>query len=331
MDLSTTYLGLKLPHPFMPGASPLVDDVNMVKRLEDAGAAAIVMHSLFEEQIARERYGRVLHLRKRGVSSAQALRYLPSPERFALGPEEYLAQIVRIKETVHIPVIASLNGTTPGGWLNYASLIERAGADALELNISALTIDPEESAQAVEDRTIEMLLAVKRTIGIPVAVKLSPFHTSLAHFARRLDEAHADGLVLFNRFYEPNIDPGTHKPDTRTYLSTPHELPLRLQWLAILSGRVRPSLAVTGGVHEALDAVKAVMAGAHAVQVVSALLLKGPEHLRRLRAETEAWMQRHGHESLEMICGSTSLAECPDPGLYERTGDILRRQQHSGS
>lgn len=330
MDLSTTYMGLKLPHPFMPGASPLVDDLDNVKRLEDAGAAAIVMHSLFEEQIAREQIATFLHTEMHGESFAEALCYFPNPDHFALGPEEYLAQIARIKGIVRVPVIASLNGTTLGGWLNHARLMEQAGADALELNVYSLATDHEQSGQSLEDRTVEMLRAVKHAVRIPVALKLSPFYTSLAHFAHRLDEAGADGIVLFNRFYQPDIDPETLDAQRHLYLSSPSELPLRLRWLAILSGRVRPSLAVTGGVHGALDAIKAVMTGAHAVQMVSALLRGGPEYLKKVRQETAAWMQEHEYESLDQMRGSMNLLACPDPAVYERANYMLLLQSWRG-
>jgi dihydroorotate dehydrogenase (fumarate) len=326
MDLSTSYLGLSLPHPFMPGASPLVDDLDVVKRLEDAGAAAIVMHSLFEEQIRREQISTFLHTEVHGESYAEALYYFPRPDAFALGPEEYLHHLSRIKAAVRIPVIASLNGTTPGGWLNYAKAIEQAGADALELNVYAVPSDPQRSALDVEDQTVDMLRSVKSGIGIPVAVKLSPFYTSLPHFARRLDEAGANGLVLFNRFYQPDIDPESLDMERHLFLSSSSELPLRLQWLALLRGRVRASLAVTGGVQGALDAVKALMAGADAVQMVSALLRSGPEYLKRVRQETIAWMQDHEYESLAQLRGSMSLESCPDAGVYQRANYMLMLQ-----
>jgi dihydroorotate dehydrogenase (fumarate) len=330
MDLRTTYLGLKLPHPFMPGASPLVDDLDMVKRLEDAGAAAIVMHSLFEEQIVREQVSAFLHTEMHGESFAEALCYFPSPERFALGPEEYLEHVARLKGTVRCPVIASLNGTTLGGWLGYARSIEQAGADALELNLYALPASFEESSQQIEDRSVEMLRELKRSVRIPVAVKLSPFYTALPHFAGRLDAAGADGLVLFNRFYQPDIDPDALEATHRLALSTPSELPLRLRWLAILSGHVKASLAVTGGVHGAVDAVKALMSGAHAVQLVSSLLRAGPEHLKRIREDTVAWMREHEYESIDAMRGCMSFEACPDPAVYERANYMLVLQGWRG-
>jgi dihydroorotate dehydrogenase (fumarate) len=326
MDLSTNYLGLKLPHPFMPGASPLVDDLDNVKRLEDAGAAAIVMHSLFEEQIACEQISMFLHTERHGESFAEALSFFPNPDRFALGPEEYLEHIGRIKGVVRCPVIASLNGTTLGGWLKYASAMEQAGADALELNVYAIPSDFEEAAGEVEDRTVEMVKAVKSATRLAVAVKLSPYYTSLPHFARRLDAAGAAGLVLFNRFYQPDIDADELQVVRSLHLSNSSELPLRLRWLAMLSGRLSGSLAVSGGVHTALDAVKAVMAGAHAVQLVSALLQRGPRYLAALRENVIAWMEEHEYQSLGQLRGCMNMQACPDPSVYERANYMLTLQ-----
>ena len=323
MDLSTSYLGLKLANPFMPGASPLVDDIDTVKRLEDAGAAAIVMHSLFEEQIVREQLSTFLHTERHGESFAEAMTYFPSPDRFALGPEEYLEHIGRVKAAVRCPVIASLNGTTLGGWLDYAKAMQQAGADALELNVYSLHSDPEEAGPTIEDRTVEMLKAVKAAVRIPVAIKLSPYYTSMASFAKRLDGAGADGLVLFNRFYQPDIDAEALQAVRALHLSNSSELPLRLRWLAILSGRVKASLAVTGGVHTALDAIKSVMTGAHAIQVVSALLQRGPHYLATLREKMVAWMEEHEYTSLAQMQGSMNLLMCPDPTVYERANYML--------
>ncbi len=271
MDLSTTYLGLQLPHPLMPGASPLVDDLDMVRRLEDAGASAIVMHSLFEEQILAEQR-EAFRFESHAQSHAEAVSYLPDPQIFALGPDEYLEQVQRIRATVAVPVIASLNGITPHSWIEYARLIEQAGAHALEINVYHLATDPTMEGKEVERQTLETAEAVKTTVAIPVAVKLSPFFSSFANIARRLDRCGVDGLVIFNRFYQPDIDVEALDVVPTVQLSSSSELLLRLRWLAILSGRVRASLAVTGGVHTSLDAIKAVMAGAHAVQMVSALL-----------------------------------------------------------
>ena len=322
MDLTTTYLGFRLPHPILPGASPLVDDLDMVKRLEDAGAPAIVMHSLFEEQITREQMATSRHMDTWSDAHAEALSYFPEPAGFALGPEEYLEQVHRIKTTVGVPVIASLNGSTDGGWLAYADLLEEAGADALELNVYALATDLDESSELLERRTLQMLWSIKSGIRIPVAVKLSPFYTALAHFAQRLDNHGVAGLVLFNRFYQPDFDVEALEVTPTLRLSDSSELLLRLRWLAILHGRLRASLAASGGVHTGLDAVKALMAGADAVQVVSALLKKGPERLRTLRQELETWMVEHEYESLDQLRGSLSLLRCPDPAAHERANYV---------
>jgi dihydroorotate dehydrogenase (fumarate) len=222
---------------------------------------------------------------------------------------------------VSVPVIGSLNGTTEGGWLRYARLIEQAGADGLELNLYELAIDPDEDGQAVEQRGLQVVRAVKGSVGIPVAVKLSPFYSSIANFARRLDEAGADALVLFNRFYQPDIDVEQQEL-FRANLSSPAELLLRLRWIGVLSGRVRASLAATGGVHSAVDVVKAVMAGAHVTQVVSALLRHGPTWLAQVRCEVERWLEEHEFESLEQMRGSMNLLRCPDPGAYQRANYI---------
>jgi dihydroorotate dehydrogenase (fumarate) len=331
MDLSTSYLGLKLPHPLMPGASPLVDDLDLVRRLEDAGAAAIVMHSLFEEQILSEVLGWDDWVEAHANAHPEAGEYLPNPDDFALGPDEYLEQIARIKNTVDIPVIASLNGTTKGGWLSHARLIEQAGADALELNMYSVAADPRESSSGAETRVLNVLKAVKETLRIPVAVKLSPFYTALAHFARNLEASGADGLVLFNRFYQPDLDVEELDVTPSLHLSDPGELLLRLRWLAILSGQVKTSLACSGGVHSGLDAVKAVMCGAHAVQMVSALLRGGPERLRDVRKEMSEWLEKHEYHSLGQMQGSMNLARCPDPQAYERANYMRVLQSWRGA
>ena len=322
MDLSTTYLGLQLSHPLMPGASPLVDDLDTVRRLEDAGAAAIVMHSLFEEQILQEQLASAFHLDVHEEGFGEALTFFPRPADYALGPDQYLRQLERIKGAVGVPVIASLNGTTPGGWVGYARRMQDAGADALELNVYYLASNPAESGEAVERRTLDILRGVKDAIRIPVAVKLSPFYSSLAHVAAELDRAGADGLVLFNRFYQPDIDIEQLEAVPHLELSTSAELLLRLRWLAILRSQVRTSLAATGGVHTAADAIKAIMAGADAVQMVSALLRHGPEHLRTIGDEMASWMAEHEYASVAQMRGSMSLSNSPDPGAFERANYI---------
>jgi dihydroorotate dehydrogenase (fumarate) len=330
MDLSTTYLGFELPHPIMPGASPLVDDLDTVRRLEDAGAAAIVMHSLFEEQVIEERLTR-FRLDLNEDSYAEAQTYFPGgfgfdldvDQEIALGPDQYLEQIRRIKQAVAVPVIASLNGTTPGGWTEYARLIEQAGADALELNVYYVATNPFESATAVEDRLFEIVSSVRRMVTIPIAVKLSPFFTSVAHLATRLQMLGADGLVLFNRFYQPDLDLERLEAAPKLHLSDSSELLLRLRWLAILAGGVNVSLAVSGGVHTSHDALKSVMAGADAVQVVSALLRYGPAYLGVIREGMANWLEEHEYDSLRQLHRSMSLQRCPDPQAFER-GNYVR-------
>ena len=318
MDLSTTYLGFKLSSPLMPGASPLVDDLDNVKRLEDAGASAIVMHSLFEEQIAHEQLGHVVNVEMHEDAFAEALSYFPRPEEYRLGPEKYLEQVRKIKAAVKVPVIGSLNGTSPAGWLEYAKLIAEAGADALELNLYYLATNAWETGSQVERRTLDAVKAVKSAVKVPVAVKLSPYFSSLAHFAREIDELGANGLVFFNRFYQPDIDVEELEVVPRLQLSTSPDLLLRLRWLAIVFGHVKADLACSGGVHTGLDALKAVMAGAGAVQLVSALLNNGPQHIPRVREEMVRWLEEHEYESLAQARGSMSLENCPNPQALER-------------
>lgn len=318
MNLSTTYLGLKLAHPLMAGASPMVDDMGLVKRLEDAGASAIVMHSLFEEQITREEQGTIMDMQLSANASAEALSYFPQPDDFRLGPEKYLEQIRRIKDAVSVPVIASLNGTTPAGWLHYGKLMQDAGADALELNVYYIPTDSQESASDVEKRTLDIVRAVKAEVKIPVSVKLSPFFSALAHFAVELEAAGADGLVLFNRFFQPDINVEELVAEPSLQLSGPADLLLRLRWLAVLHGHVKGSLAVTGGVHDGIGALKAVMAGADAVQMVSALLIHGPDRLAQSRATLAEWLEEHEYESLAQARGSMSLVKSPNPQAFTR-------------
>jgi len=318
MDLSTTYLGFKMSNPLMPGASPLVDDLDDVKRLEDAGAAAIVMHSLFEEQITHEQLSHLHAVEMHEDAFAEALSYFPRPEEYRLGPEQYLEHIRKIKRMVKVPVIASLNGTSPAGWLDYAKLIEQAGADALELNVYYLATQAWETSESVERRTLETVRIVKGEVKIPIAVKLSPFYSSLANLAKQLDEAGADGVVLFNRFYQPDIDVEELEVVPTLQLSDSSELLLRLRWLAILSGHVKGSLACSGGVHSPLDAIKAVMAGAHAVQVVSALLKRGPGYLKAIREGMEQWLVEHEYASLAQAQASMSHQKSPNPQAFER-------------
>ena len=331
MDLSTTYLGMKLPHPMMAGASPLSDEIDTVRRLEDSGSAAIVLRSLFEEQIVREQMADFRYQNGSDDSSAEATSFFPSPEMFVLGPEEYLNHLRQVKEAVHIPVIASLNGSTPGGWLSYARQLEQAGADALELNVYHAAIDPEKSGAEIERETVEMVREVKRNVKIPVAVKLSPFFASFAHFALQLDREGADGLVLFNRFYEADIDVEELTLTRELHLSDSSELLLRLRGIAALAPRVKGSLAVTGGVHTALDVIKSTMAGAHVTQMVSALLKRGPEYLRRVRREVQEWMEVHEWESLSEMRGNMGVDKAPNPKAYERGNYMMMLQSWDGA
>lgn len=322
MDARVTYLGLPLAHPLFPGASPLADDLDAVRRLEDAGASALVMYSLFEEQLSAESRAAQRHFDLHGEANAEATSYFPSTPVFTRGPDAYLEQLRRIRASVAVPVIASLNGSTPGGWLAYARLLQEAGAHALELNLYNLPTDPEVDGGTVEDRALEVVREVRRATTLPLGVKLSPFWSSLPHFAQSLARAGADGLVLFNRFYQPDIDPETLDVVRTLKLSTSDELLPRLRWLAIVSAHSSLSLAASGGVHTALDAVKAVLAGAHGVQVVSALLRHGPAHLAALIAGFRSWFEEHGYESVASAVGSMNLARCPDGAAYERASYI---------
>jgi dihydroorotate dehydrogenase (fumarate) len=317
MDLSTTYLGFRLPHPIIPGASPLAGDLDAVKRMEDAGAAMITLHSLFEEQIN----GEALAMAANDAlteSYAEATSYMATPPDFSVGPDEYLELVARIRATVSVPVVASLNGATEGGWLEYAALMEKAGASALEMNVFELASDPSESGADVEARILRVLAAVKNGLNIPVAVKLSPYFSSMANMAQRLEEAGADGLILFNRFYQPDLDVENLEVARSLHLSDARELPLRLRWLAILSGHMNLSLAASGGIHSAMEVIKAVMTGAHATQIVSVLLRQGPETLATILQDLNQWLEENEYESLEQMRGSMNLVRCPDPKAFAR-------------
>jgi len=318
MDLSVNYMGLRLANPLLHGASPMVDNIDTVKKLEDAGAAAIVMHSLFEEQIVGEQLGTIYQMEMYSNSYAEASSYFPNPKDFALGPEAYLEHIRRVKQAVSVPVIASLNGTTLGGWLEYARQIQQAGADALELNVYHVSTDPNETSAQIEDRIVEVVKTVKGAIAIPVAVKLSPFFSSLPNLCCRLDDVKADALVLFNRFYQPDIDLEMLEAVPKLQLSDSSELLLRLRWLAILSPHIQANLSCSGGVHTAADAIKSIMAGAHTVQLVSCLLREGPQYLRKILDGMKAWMEENEYSSVRLMHGTMSLARCPDARAFER-------------
>jgi dihydroorotate dehydrogenase (fumarate) len=317
IDLSTTYLGLKLAHPLVVGASPIGEDLDLARRAEDAGAAALIMPSLFEEQLRREQ-ATFDAIGEHEESFAEAGSYLPPPSDYVLGPDAYLQQIRKLKGALQIPVIASLNGVTPSGWTEHARLIEAAGADALELNLYSPAPDPMMSGAQIEERMLEVVRAVTAATTLPVAVKLSPFFSSLGHFAHSLETAGAKGLVMFNRFYQPDLDLEALDVALSLHLSNSDELLLRLRWLALLFARTKLSLAASGGVHTGIDALKAVMAGADAVQTVSSLLKHGPGYMSVLKKEAEEWLEQHEYESLAQARGSLSLLRCPRPEEYER-------------
>lgn len=317
MDLSTSYLGLTLPHPFVVGASYL-DNPDRVRQAEEAGAAAVVLPSLFEEQVNAERQALLRQLEANTNAHGEAASYFPPLEAMPLGAEPMLDFIRRVKQTVRIPVIASLNATSHGGWLDYARQMEQTGVDALELNIYAVAADLELEGAAVEQRVLDIASHVVRAVQIPVAVKLSPYYSALANLAQQLDGAGVRGLVLFNRFFQPDIDLENLDVVPTLRLSQSNELPLRLAWLGLLSGRIRASLAVSGGVHTAEDAVKAVLCGADAIQVVSSLISNGLGHLATLQDGLTGWLKHKDYASLAQARGSMNLLHCPDPAAYQR-------------
>ena len=306
MDLSTTYLGFKLAHPLIPGACPLADEIDGVRRLEDAGAPLIVLRSLFEEQLVHEQLSAHAGIDAHENAFAEALSYFPTTEGFRFGPDSYLEHLSRVKRTVGVPVVASLNGTTPGGWVEYARLLEGAGADALELNVFLVPTDPDESALHIEDRLLALIRSVRTHVKMPLAVKVSPFYTSLPHFARRVESEGADALVVFNRFYEPDIDVSNQQVVRTLTLSSSMELLPRLH------------------------ALKAVMCGADGVQMVSALLKEGPKQLLTTRTELEWVLEENEYDSLAQVKGSMSLTRCPDPKAYERINDMHILQNWPG-
>lgn len=319
IDLTTQYMSLALKSPLIASASPLTESVDNLRRLEDAGIAAAVLPSLFEEQLTLESVLIDQDLSRGADEFAEAVTYLPNLESYNTGPDGYLDLIHRAKQAVTIPIIASLNGTTPGGWVRYAREMEQAGADAIELNLYSIETDPYKSSDAVEDRYFEVVHQVKAGLQIPVAVKLSPFFSSMAHVARLLDNAGADALVLFNRFYQADFDIENLEAAPHLVLSDPCELPLRLHWVAILYGSVRSSLAITGGVHRAEDVVKCVMAGAQVAMMTSALIQNGIRYPHRILHDLTNWMAEHEYESIQQMRGSMSYRAVPNPGAFERS------------
>jgi len=318
IDLSTTYLGLKLKNPLVASSSPMCQEVGNIRRIEDAGASAVVLHSLFEEQIDLESDELDLAITHASELSPEATTHFPELTHRVMGPETYLSHIVKCKQAVRIPIIASLNGTTTGGWLQYAKEMEQAGADALELNIYYIPVDPEISGEQVERKYVELVQAIRQVVRIPVAVKLGPYFSSMANVAKKLDAAGANALVLFNRFYQPDFDLEALEVVPNLILSNSHELLLRLHWIAVLYGNVNADLALTGGVHSAADVVKAMMAGAKVAMMTSALLKRGISYLDTLSTELLIWMGEHEYDSIKQMQGSMSRQSVPQPNAFER-------------
>ena len=318
MNLTTTYLGLKLRTPLVPSASPLSEKIDNIKRMEDAGAAALVFHSLFEEQVRQDRHQLQYYLDQGTESYAEALTFFPEQAEFKVGPESYLEHIAQAKAAVAIPIIGSLNGSTFGGWMKYARQIEQAGADALELNIYSIPSDPEQSAEDIEASYLSILASVKAQLKIPVAMKLSPYFTNFAQFARRADRIGANALVLFNRFYQPDIELETLEISPNVLLSTPMAMRLPMRWIAMLYGRIGANLAATSGIHRATDALKMLMAGADVTMLCSVLLRRGIGHIQVLEREMREWMEEREYDSVEQLKGSMSQKNCPDPSAFER-------------
>lgn len=318
MNLTTNYLGLTLRSPLVPSASPLSQDLGNLKLMEDSGASAVVLHSLFEEQIRHERYELHWVLNQGTESFPESLNYFPEAPEFQLGPEEYLRHVARAKESLAIPVIASLNGATPGGWTSFAKQIEQAGADALELNLYHVPTDAQLTGAELERQLLEVIAAVRAEVSIPLAVKLSPFFSNFANIAQQVSDQGANGLVLFNRFYQPDISLELLEVEPRVFYSTPMALRLPLRWIAILFGRHELSLAATSGVHRAADALKLLMVGADVTMLCSALMRHGIAHLRTVEREMIAWMEEHEYTSVAQMKGSLSQRRCADPSAYER-------------
>ena len=322
MNLATQYLGLNLRTPFVIGASPFCENTAVARQLQDAGAGAIVMRSLFEEQIDAEERALHYHIETPAESHAEAASYFPQFAEYQLSPERYLAQIGELKRALTIPVIGSLNGARPGGWTDYARRFEAAGADAIELNLYQLVTDPHLAGDQVEADMVETVRQVVNSVRIPVSVKISAFHTSPVQFVLTLEQAGAAGVVLFNRFYQPDFNIEELVVSPQLALSERTELLLRLRWLAIISPLLRGSLSATGGIHTTSDVVKAVLAGAHTVQLVSVLLRHGPRFLTTLVNGLREWLAEHEYESLDQLRGAMSHRRCPDPAAFERANYI---------
>jgi dihydroorotate dehydrogenase (fumarate) len=317
-DLATKYLGLNLKSPLLASASPLCESVDNIRRLEDHGLAGVVLPSLFEEQLELESLSLDDDLTRGAESFPESANFFPDLQTYNLGPEGYLELIRQAKEAVNIPVIASINGISNGGWLQYTRLMEEAGADAIELNIYSIATDPALSGAEVEKNYIDLVKQVKRSIRVPLAVELSPFFSAPANIGVRFDEAHADALVLFNRFYQPDFDVEQLEVTPSLSLSRPEELLLRLHWTAILFGHVKADLGITGGVHTARDVIKCILAGAKVAFMTSALLRNGVQHAAYVLQELNRWLDEHEYSSVQQMCGSMSHGSVPDPTAFER-------------
>jgi len=318
MDLTTYYLGLRLRTPLVVGASPLSEDIANIERMQDAGASAVVLYSLFEEQLRQDRLELNTSLEHGTQSSPESLTYFPESESYKLGPEEYLAHIQKAKKAVQIPIIASLNGSMDGDWTQYAKLIEKAGADALELNIYSIPTDLNMTGAEVEQTYFDILKAVKAELSIPVAMKLSPFFSNFANMAKRLDDAGADGLVLFNRFYQPDIDLDTLEVKPNILLSTPMAMRVPLRWIAILYDRIRANLAGTSGIHRATDVLKMLMAGADVTMLCSVLIRHGIPHIQVIERDLMTWLEEREYLSVQQLRGSLSQKNTDNPSAFER-------------
>ncbi len=322
IDLTTKYLGMTLKNPLVVSASPLSEDLGNIRRMEDAGASAVVLPSLFEEQIQVESNTLDQFLSQGTESYAEALTYIPNMPGYHLGPDGYLEHVRRVKQAIKVPIIGSLNGVSTGGWVGYAKKIEEAGADAIELNIYFIPTDAEMSGSQVEQKYIDLVSKVKASVRIPVALKIGPYFSSLPNTAKRLDQAGANALVLFNRFYQPDFDLETLEVVPNLILSTPHELLLRLNWVAVLYGKIKADLAITGGVHTGLDVLKSMMAGARVAMMTSALLRNGIGHLATVRTELLKWMEEHEYESIHQMQGSMSQRAVADPSAFQRANYV---------
>ena len=319
MNITTTYLGLELEHPFVAGAGPLSYHIDTLKQLEDGGASAVVLHSLFEEQITHQQDGIDQYIHDMEDTYAEATSFFPSSFEFRYGPEEYLEHLHSAKEQLKIPVIGSLNGIKEGTWGHYAQLIQQAGADALELNLYSVPTRRDESSGELESRMLRIVTSVREATNLPLAVKLSPYITSLAHFCDALSQSGADAVVLFNRFYQPDINLEELEMEPSLKLSDPSELLLRLRWLSVLRGSCPDlQLSCSGSVHSVEDGIKALMCGADSVQLVSAILQQGPKTIHGLRTALSTWLEEHEYESLGQLKGSMSLRNCPNPEALER-------------